>query len=219
MSWSSVVTTCVVVGSCLYIARENWMRRLWRIFMELLSLGTPSGARFAGALIFGLAWDVSESISGRERNSVDKSTIKYLIESVDVLSWVGEGGSWPGKPIGLRSTAYGGGGSLCWAQWRAREEEGKKKKERKECVGQNPVGKGGCIRGSSRRQKTPRGVTNRTATQLPVRARGASTEPGHLGISLEGGEGRRELAEEKEEGGGGCRASIVGCLSVGTCSP
>ena len=92
MSWSSVVTTCVVVGSCLYIARENWMRRLWRIFMELLSLGTPSGARFAGALIFGLAWDVSESISGRERNSVDKSTIKYLIESVDVLSWVGGGG-------------------------------------------------------------------------------------------------------------------------------
>ena len=84
--------------------------------MELLSLGTPSGARFAGALIFGLAWDVSESISGRERNSVDKSTIKYLIESVDDLSCGLGGGSWPGKPIGLRSTAYGGGGSLCWAQ-------------------------------------------------------------------------------------------------------
>ena len=143
MSWSSVVTTCVVVGSCLYIARENWMRRLWRIFMELLSLGTPSGARFAGALIFGLAWDVSESISGRERNSVDKSTIKYLIESVDVLSWVGGGGSWAAKPIGLRSTAYGGGGSLCWAQWRAREEERKKKKKRKKRVRRPKSGREG----------------------------------------------------------------------------
>ena len=188
--------------------------------MELLSLGTPSGARFAGALIFGLAWDVSESISGRERNSVDKSTIKYLIESVDDLSWVGGGG--PGLPSRLacdpRPTE---GADRCAGRndGQEKKKERKRKKERKECVGQNPVGKGGCIRGSSRRQKTPRGVTNRTATQLPVRARGASTEPGHLGISLEGGEGRRELAEEKEEGGGGCRASIVGCLSVGTCSP
>ena len=112
--------------------------------MELLSLGTPSGARFAGALIFGLAWDVSESISGRERNSVDKSTIKYLIESVDVLSWVGGGG--PGLPSRLacdpRPTE---GADRCAGRndGQEKKKDRKRKKERKECVGQNPVGKGG----------------------------------------------------------------------------
>ena len=160
--------------------------------MELLSLGTPSGARFAGALIFGLAWDVSESISGRERNSVDKSTIKYLIESVDDLSWVGGGG--PGLPSRLacdpRPTE---GADRCAGrndgQEKKKERKRKRKKE-KSASAKIRSGRGGCIRGSSRRQKTPRGVTNRTATQLPVRARGASTEPGHLGISLSRGRGR-----------------------------